>query len=70
MEIDLVPNEGSPVPAILKVVCNIGPAAIFVVPPSAEGFTLTIPGFLTFTPLVPPLGLTLFTTVNELRGNG
>jgi hypothetical protein len=70
MDINLVPSGGSPVPAILTVVCNIGPAAIFVVPPSPEGFTLTIPGFLTFTPLVPALGLTLFTTVNEQRGSG
>jgi hypothetical protein len=70
MEINLVPNGASPVPAMLTVVCNIGPAAIFVVPPSPEGFTLTIPGFLTFTPLVPALGLTLFTTVNEQRGHG
>ena len=70
MEINLVPNGGSRVPAMLTVVCNIGPAAIFVVPPSPEGFTLTIPGLPPFTPLVPPLGLTLFTTVNEHRGSG
>jgi len=66
MEINLVPIGASPVAAVLKVVCNIGPAGIFVVPPSAEGFTLTV-GALTFVPLVPPLGLTLFTTANERR---
>jgi len=67
MEINLVPTGGSPVPAMLTVVCNIGPAGIFVVPPSPEGYMLTIPGSLTFTPFVPPLGLTLFTVVNEHR---
>jgi hypothetical protein len=67
MEINLVPMGGSAVPAMLKIVCNIGPAGIFVVPPSPEGYTLTIPDFLTFTPLVPPLGLTVFTVVNEHR---
>lgn len=66
MEISLVPTGGSPIPAVLKVVCNLGPANIFVVPPSAEGFTLTIPSAaLTFIPLVPALGLTVFTVVNE-----
>jgi hypothetical protein len=67
MEINLVPIGGSPVAAMLKIVCNIGPAGLFVVPPSPEGYTLTIPGFLTFTPMVPPLGLTVFTVVNEHR---
>lgn len=66
LEINLVPVGASPVAAVLKVVCNIGPAGIFVDPPSAEGFTLTV-GALTFVPLVPPLGLTLFTTANERR---
>lgn len=66
MEINLVPIGASPVAAVLKVVCNLGPAGIFVVPLAAEGFTLTV-GALTFVPLVPAAGLTLFTTANEQR---
>ncbi len=66
-EIHLVPVGGSPIPAVLKVVCNIGPAGIST--GQDEGFTLTIPGapFSPFVPLVPALGLTVFTTSNEHR---
>ncbi|MGH2358162.1 MAG: hypothetical protein ACRDGJ_09145 [Candidatus Limnocylindria bacterium] len=67
MEITLVPVSGAPIDAMLNITCNLGPANLFVTPPAAEGYTLTIPGFLTFTPLVPALGLTVFTVVNENR---
>lgn len=66
-EIHLVPAGGSPIPAVLKIVCNIGPAGIST--GLDEGFTLTIPDapFSPFVPLVPALGLTVFTTENERR---
>lgn len=68
MEIDLVPEGGKAIPAHLEIYCNIGPAGIFTGQP--EGYKLTVPGapFGPFEPLVPPLGLTVFTTVNERRG--
>lgn len=71
MEITLVPVSGAPIDAMLKITCNIGFAGLFVVPPALEGYTLTIPGLPTFTPFPPvqgrPLGLTVFTVVNEHR---
>lgn len=68
MGIHLVPAGGSPIPATLKMVCNLGFANLFN-PGEAEGYTLTVPGapFGPFVPFVPALGLTLFTTVNEQR---
>ena len=56
--------------ADLKVICNAGPGKLFNPnpnPPPAnlpEGYILTIPGaeFGPFAPLVPPVGVTFFTT--------
>jgi hypothetical protein len=67
MEIHLVPKGGSVIPATLEVICNVGAAGLFT--GEEEGIVLTIPGapFGSFMPLVPALGLTTFTTVNEQR---
>jgi hypothetical protein len=47
--------------AMLKIVCNLGPAGLVTSPFQQEGFTLTIPGVPPFSPFTPNLGLTLFT---------
>lgn len=67
MDVRLVPVGGRPVPALLKVVCNLGPAGIFT--GQDEGYSLSVPGapFSPFVPVVPALGLTVFTTANERR---
>ncbi len=67
MEIHLVPEGGPVTPATLEVICNIGFAGLFT--GEEEGVILTIPGapFGPFMPMVPALGLTTFTTVNEQR---
>jgi hypothetical protein len=62
-EIKLIPCDQPVIRgAVLRVVCNLGPAGIFVVPAQPEGFTLTLPGPVTFSPFAPStIGLTLFT---------
>jgi hypothetical protein len=59
--IRLRPCEGPSRRATLKVVCNIGPAGIITDPFQQEGFTLTLPGGVTFSPFTPNIGLTVFT---------
>jgi len=51
------PCDGPSIPAMLVVVCNLGPAGIST--GLAEGYTLTLPGGTTFSPF--GAGLTLFT---------
>ena len=60
-EIRLLPCGARSVPAMLKIVCNIGPAGLINSPFQQEGFTLTVPGLTPFAPFTPNLGLTLFT---------
>lgn len=67
VDIDLVPEGGSRIPAVLTVNCNLGPAGIFTGLP--EGFLLEVAG-LSFEPFVPPLGLTVFTRAVEARRGG
>jgi hypothetical protein len=68
MDINLVPDGGSPFPALLEVVCNIPPGGLFTGKP--EGYVLDIGGppgpFTPFGP--PPLGITWFTNAIEPRG--
>jgi hypothetical protein len=74
MVIHLVPVEGPVVEAILEVVCNIAAAGL-ANPGKDEGFSLSIPGTIfvpggaagPFVPLVPPLGISAFSVVNENR---
>jgi hypothetical protein len=62
LRINLMPCEGRVVRgAMLKIVCNIGPAGIATSPFQQEGFTLTAPGLAPFSPFTPNIGLTLFT---------
>jgi hypothetical protein len=62
MRIKLFPCEGPVIRgATLKVVCNLGPAGIFTDPFQQEGYTLTLPNGVTFSPFTPPSGLTIFT---------
>ena len=58
-DVRLRPVSGGSVPASLKVVCNIGPAGL-INTGEHEGFILTVGG-LTFEPLSPEVGLTVFT---------
>jgi hypothetical protein len=63
MEIKLLPCGAQVIRgATLKIVCNIGPAGLETEPFQQEGFTLTVPGLVPFSPFTPPAGLTLFTT--------
>ena len=57
-KINLTSQEGTVVPATLRLICNIGAAGLFT--GEVEGYKLTIPGagFSPFVPLDPPLGLT------------
>ena len=67
MQVDLVQDFPSPdvIPATLKVVCNIPAAGLLT--GEDEGFTLTVPGGA-FGPFEPfGLGLSIFTTENEVR---
>jgi hypothetical protein len=62
MRARLIPCEGPVIGrATLKVVCNLGPAGIFTDPFQQEGYTLTLPNGVTFSPFTPNIGLTLFT---------
>jgi hypothetical protein len=62
LAVKLIPCDGPVVRgAMLKIVCNIGPAGLVTVPFQQEGFTLTVPGLAPFSPFTPPAGLTLFT---------
>jgi hypothetical protein len=62
MRAKLVPCEGPVIRnARIQVVCNIGPAGIITSPFQQEGFTLTLPNGVTFSPFTPNIGLTLFT---------
>jgi hypothetical protein len=63
--IHLVPEEGPVVEATLEVVCNLTPAGLFN-PGKDEGFYLNFAG-TTYVPLVPALGVTIFSVVNENR---
>lgn len=54
IDVTLLPEGGSPIPATMKVVCNIGAGNLSTGQP--EGIVLTIPGIGTFG----PGGLTLF----------
>lgn len=67
----LLPAGGPSLPADLQIVCNLGFAGLVNFDgegnPLAEGYTVTASG-LTFTPFVPPLGLTVFTNVREPVG--
>ena len=65
MVIHLVPEEGPVVEATLEVVCNISVAGLSN-PGKDEGFYLNLAG-TTYVPLVPALGVTLFSVVNENR---
>ncbi len=65
MAIHLVPNNGPVVPATLAVTCNIPPGGLFTGNP--EGYVLTIPNVLTFSPFTPPIGITWFTRAVEAR---
>jgi hypothetical protein len=64
--IRLFPEGAGRLKATLKVVCNIGPGGLST--GQDEGFFLTVngsPPFGVFKPLVPPLGLTIFTQPEE-----
>jgi hypothetical protein len=62
MLIELIPCDGPTIRgAMLKIVCNLGPAGLVTSPFQQEGFTLTVPGAPPFNPFTPNLGLTLFT---------
>jgi hypothetical protein len=62
LKIRLIPCDGPVVrEAMLKIVCNIGPAGLVTMPFQQEGFTLTVPGLASFSPFTPPAGLTFFT---------
>jgi len=57
MKIDLVPSGGAVHHDVtLELVCNVGPANFQT--GGEEGYELTVPGFATFHPLSPPLGIT------------
>lgn len=62
--ITLLPDGGVATEAVLRLICNIGPAGLST--GEEEGFVLTIPGALfgPFRPLVPPLGLTHISTAD------
>lgn len=65
MEIHLVPDGGSVIPATLTVVCNIPPASLFTGLP--EGIVLTVPSLsATFGP-AGPTNVTLFSTGIEQK---
>ncbi len=57
-KINLTSQEGTVVPATLRLICNIGAAGLST--GEVEGYKLAIPGaaFSPFVPLDPPLGLT------------
>ena len=62
LEVKLIPCDAPAVRgARLKIVCNIGPAGLVTEPFQQEGFTLTLPNGVTFSPFTPNIGLTLFT---------
>jgi hypothetical protein len=62
MRARLIPCEGRVIRgARIKVVCNLSPAGIITSPFQQEGFTLTLPSGVTFSPFTPNIGLTLFT---------
>jgi hypothetical protein len=65
MNIDLVPSQGTVMPATLDVRCNLAAAGLTSEP--YEGYVLSIPGtafgpFMPFVPVLggPPSGLTVF----------
>lgn len=63
MEIRMLPADDTgvdPFDAVLRVVCNVGPAGLLT--GEDEGFTLTFPDGATFEPAVPPIGLTHIST--------
>jgi hypothetical protein len=72
MVIHLVPVDGPVVEAMLEVVCNIAAAGLFN-PGKDEGYSLSIPGTIfvpggaagPFEPLVPPMGISAFSVINE-----
>jgi hypothetical protein len=61
LAIKMRPCEGKRFDALLKIVCNIGPAGLVTSPFQQEGFTLTVPGLTPFAPFTPNIGLTFFT---------
>jgi hypothetical protein len=61
LEVKLIPCDAPVVRgAMLKIVCNIGPAGLENEPFQQEGFTLTVPGLAPFSPFTPNVGLTFF----------
>jgi hypothetical protein len=61
LAIKLRPCDGKRFDALLKIICNIGPAGLVTSPFQQEGFTLTVPGLTPFAPFTPNIGLTFFT---------
>ena len=62
MRARLIPCDGPEIRrATIKVVCNLSPAGIITSPFQQEGYTLTLPTGVTFSPFTPNIGLTLFT---------
>ena len=64
MRIELLrqlPSPSAPIPATLRVVCNIGAAGLRT--GEDEGYVLTVAGLPPFRPMVPAFGLTAFSTV-------
>jgi hypothetical protein len=62
MRARLTPCEGRVIRgARITVVCNLSPAGIITSPFQQEGFTLSLPNGVTFSPFTPNIGLTLFT---------
>ncbi len=55
MKVNLLPSDGSVIPATLRLICNVGAANLSTGEP--EGFKFTAP-FGTFVPLDPVLGIT------------
>jgi len=70
MLVKLIPCDGPAIrDAMLKIVCNIGPAGLVNDPFQQEGFTLTVPGLAPFSPFTPNLGLTFLTNPCAGREN-
>jgi hypothetical protein len=62
IEIRMLPRDTGtdPFTAMLRIVCNVGPAGLLT--GENEGFTLTLPDGTTFQPAVPAVGLTHIST--------
>jgi len=75
--IDLIPDEGEPVEATLRVICNVPQVPLINTAEDGsnlpEGIFLTVPELGTFEPIisdqpgVPPVGLTLIGPTTETR---